>query len=428
MSRSLMVGTLLTSLFVHAPATFAQQVANAAESGPPIERFLLEGRLKDGAVAMEQALAQQPGDQQARFSLGITQTLLAVEHLMQSLYRHGFGEPLRRLPGANILVPHNPEPQQIDYARLRAIVQTFGEQLDVARATLAAMGPDDTKVPLHIGMIRLDLNGNGKGEDDPVLWRWTAVANPFEQPDMDEAREFVIAFDRADAYWLQGYCDLIAALADFILAYDERELFERTAQLFFPDVDTPYRFLIGGPGMFYELDGVEIMDAIATIHLINFPLEQPERMRSSLERLQRMLARSRECWRTLEAETDDDREWIPNPRQTSVIGRGGGGDGGGTGMRITPEMAAGWSEFLDEAEAILAGRKLVPLWRGADRELGVNFHRVFTEPQPFDLVLWLQGSAAKPYLEKGELTTGEIWSRLQDAYGGNFIGYAFWFN
>jgi hypothetical protein len=97
-------------------------------------------------------------------------------------------------------------------------------------------------------------------------------------------------------------------------------------------------------------------------------------------------------------------------------------------MRITPEMAAGWSEFLDEAEAILAGRKLVPLWRGADRELGVNFHRVFTEPQPFDLVLWLQGSAAKPYLEKGELTTGEIWSRLQDAYGGNFIGYAFWFN
>jgi hypothetical protein len=421
MPGSLVVGTVVTSLLVHPAWAQEPQAARPAGNAPPIERFLLEGRLSEGAAAMEQVLAGKPDDSQARFSLGFTQTLLALEHLVQSLYSHGFGEPLRSLPGGNVVLLRNPNPKPIDYARLRAIVQTFGEKLDIARETLAAMGPDEVKLPLHIGMIRLDMDGDGRGEDDPVLWRWTAVADPFGEPDMDQARVFVIAFDRADAYWLQGYCDLLGAFVDFVMAYDERELFERTAQLYFPKVDTPYAFLSGGPAVFYDLDGVEIMDAIAMIHLIDFPLEQPQRMRSALERLQRMISTSRQCWGALEAETDDDREWIPNPRQASVIGVG-------EGLRVTPEMSAGWSEFLDEAEAILAGRKLVPLWRGADRTLGVNIHRAFTEPQPFDLVLWLQGSAAKPYIEKGEITSAELWSRLQRAYGGRFFGYAFWFN
>jgi len=36
---------------------------------------------------------------------------------------------------------------------------------------------------------------------------------------------------------------------------------------------------------------------------------------------------------------------------------------------------------------------------------GVNLRRVFTEPREFDLVLWVQGTAAVPYLEAGEVTT-----------------------
>jgi hypothetical protein len=424
MSRLILIASLLICTRVQALPVFAARQAEAAD-GPPIERFLLEGKLNQGVAAMQQVLAQQPDDLEARFSLGVTQTLLALEHFMQGLYQHGFGEPMRALPGAeNLVMPRNPEPRQIDCQRMRTMLQTFGEELDVARQTLAEMGPGDVKLPLRLGMIRLDMDGDGSGEDDPVLWRWTAVNDPFERPDMNAARQFVVAFDRADAYWLQGYCDFIGAVVDFLMAYDERELFERTAHLYFPSVDSPYRFLLGGLGVF-DFDGVEIMDVVALIHLINFPLEQPQRMRSALERLQRMIATSRQCWGAIQAETDDDREWIPNPRQTSVIGAEGGD---GTGVRVTPEMAAGWNEFLDEAEAILAGRKLVPLWRGADRTLGVNFHRAFTEPQPFDLVLWLQGSAARPYLERGELTTGDIWDRLQEAYGGDFLGYAFWFN
>ncbi len=35
---------------------------------------------------------------------------------------------------------------------------------------------------------------------------------------------------------------------------------------------------------------------------------------------------------------------------------------------------------------------------------GHQLKRVFEEPQTFDLILWIRGSAAADYLEEGELT------------------------
>jgi len=88
----------------------------------------------------------------------------------------------------------------------------------------------------------------------------------------------------------------------------------------------------------------------------------------------------------------------------------------------------GWTiTFLDEADEILAGRKLIPFWRDAGGR-GVNLRRVFVEPREFDLVLWVQGTAAIPYLEAGELTTPEVWQRLQRIFQGEFLGFAIWFN
>ena len=129
-----------------------------------------------------------------------------------------------------------------------------------------------------------------------------------------------------------------------------------------------------------------------------------------------MVALSRESWKFILAETDDDHEWIPNPRQTGVLG-----------VPVRQEMVDGWLEFLDATEALLAGKRLLPFWRG-DPSRGVNLRRVFTEPRPFDLVLWVQGTAATPYLEKGPLTKPEVWRRLQRVFGGEFIGFALWFN
>jgi hypothetical protein len=90
-------------------------------------------------------------------------------------------------------------------------------------------------------------------------------------------------------------------------------------------------------------------------------------------------------------------------------------------------MVKGWIDFLDEADAILAGKKLLPFWRG-DSKKGINLRRVFEDPRPLDLVLWIQGTAAVPYLEEGILSTPETWQRFKRIFGGNFVGFALWFN
>ena len=118
------------------------------------------------------------------------------------------------------------------------------------------------------------------------------------------------------------------------------------------------------------------------------------------------------------AETDDDREWIPNARQQNAAL---------PGVMISPEMIDEWHAVLDESEAILPGKKLIPYWRPGDNR-DLNLKRVFFEPQMFDLVLWVQGSAAVPYLERGPSTSPELWNRVQRVFGGQLGMFAIWFN
>jgi hypothetical protein len=82
---------------------------------------------------------------------------------------------------------------------------------------------------------------------------------------------------------------------------------------------------------------------------------------------------------------------------------------------------------------VLQGKQLLPFWRGAQTDRGVNLRRVFINPpRELDLVLWVQGTAAAPYLEHGPLTRladPRMLDRLNETFGGvNFIGFAFWFN
>jgi hypothetical protein len=76
---------------------------------------------------------------------------------------------------------------------------------------------------------------------------------------------------------------------------------------------------------------------------------------------------------------------------------------------------------------VIRGEKLIPFWRGGF-EQGMNLGKVFTEPRDFDLVLWVQGTAAMPYLEDGEKTSPQTWSEFQRVFRGEFIGFAAWIN
>ena len=113
-------------------------------------------------------------------------------------------------------------------------------------------------------------------------------------------------------------------------------------------------------------------------------------MKSALRHMETVIRLSRENWKLIEAETDDDHEWVPNPEQTAALPE----------LRVGREVITGWHEFLDEAEALLQGRRLIPFWRGIragltpfDRdfpvnpEVGFNVRSMFTEPTRFDFAL-----------------------------------------
>ena len=84
-----------------------------------------------------------------------------------------------------------------------------------ADATLAQMGKSEVKLPISIGLARLDLNGDGKADEPERLWRvLDSSLGGGNIPD-EAAERFIITFDRADATWLRGYTHLLSALIEF---------------------------------------------------------------------------------------------------------------------------------------------------------------------------------------------------------------------
>jgi hypothetical protein len=352
---------------------------------------------------------------QVRFALGASQFLEAVEHLGQSLHKYGFHAPglFRMLGGMPVIpIPENAGPDQLTHAILDQIIKDFSRELGKAEQTLAGIKDDNVKLSVRLASIKLDLKGDGK-RDTPLVH---VMAQFFQRNGaLPGGGDLLVVFDRGDVAWLRAYCHLLEAMCEFVLAHDAREFFDIFAPQVFGRVQTKYSF-IGRKGDAFPHNGGEIADLIAAIHVLHLPVRDPARMKAALEHLEQMIKLGRESWKYILAETDDDHEWIPNPKQKGVLG-----------VPVRQDMVDSWMEFLDETEALLQGKRLAPFWRGNGSK-GVNLRRVFLEPKTFDLVMWVQGAAAVPYLEEGQLTKKEVWNRLLRVFQGEFIGFAFWFN
>lgn len=407
-------------------ASFATQSVSAG-TADDFQAMLADGKIANAADAMSKVIEQDPDDQEARFALGVTKFLQAVEGLSQSLHKYGMfaASRHRAIPILRLPVPPNDDPEEISYDDFRAVIKQFVDDLAVAEKLLSEVKTADVKLPIYIGRIRLDLDGDGKASEDEAFWK-VAQVYVGRIPE-EEASELAIAWDGGDVHWLRGYCNLLMALGEITLAHDMQDLFERTAHVAFAKPKTPHTFLLEereeSDGWF---DSEQIADYIAAIHSASFPVVEPQRLKSARSHLKEVIRQSRASWSRILAETDDDREWIPNPKQRSVI----------AGARVEPDMVKGWHAFLDEAESVLDGHKLLPFWRpfprGGDVDLskrpGVNLRRVFEEPRKFDIVLWITGTGATPYLEKGENVDLEVMERMGRTFRGNFIGFAIWFN
>ena len=138
------------------------------------------GQLKELRTDLSARLAQAHADDQIRFALGATEFLLAVEHLSQSMYRYGLEPPpsfARELPFFRIPVPHNPKPDQLSYKKMRDVFMAVQAEFSAADATLSEIGTGDVKLPIAIGLARLDLNGDGLSSQTKCNTGYTRCCN-----------------------------------------------------------------------------------------------------------------------------------------------------------------------------------------------------------------------------------------------------------
>lgn len=426
----------------HASGSPAKRIhANSSKTVPLVETFLEEGKLAEGERELSAQLEQNPSDDNLRFGLGIVQFLGAVQKLSQDLYRYGLRDPADhdlRLPFLRLEIPSNPNPETLTYSKARTMMDDLNKKLLQSAETLDAIKDPNVKVPLHFGLIKLDLDGDGKVGEGETLWKIYShiTRNSHIKPEL--AEQFTIGFDRGDVHWLKGYCHLLSSFCEIYLAHDTREMFERTAHVFFRDVDSPYKFLKNGKHIFrIRSSDVDIVDVVALIHLINWDVVEPQRMEAALHDWEEVVRQSRISWRFIMSETDNDREWLPNPKQDCVI----------PNLKVSNEMVQSWGSIMDELDLVLKGERLIPFWRSPEfandsersaKELitraapltgtGLNVRKVFMEPRKLDLVMWVQGTGAAPFLETGRLTQGNDWNKWRSVFGDNFPGFALFFN
>lgn len=444
-------------------------VTGGAEKEQAVTSYLKKGDLAGAQEALTATLKKTPDDSEARFSLGIVQFLGGVERLSQSLYKHGLQPGGPSVPFLRLDVPVNRDPEPIDYAKFRKIFERFADDLEAVDETLQKVDDPELKVRIPVGLIKLDLDGDGKASDEETFWRlFVSVAGPQltapqptpppadaqpapppapappanakkEKEDKeekedepaeaaapqprelnDEEKAFEVAFDQADVHWLRGYTHVLRGLLEANLAYDGEDFFKHTGHVFFAGAKPPYKFLKSGQKDDDADETTEmasrIADVIAAIHLMKLKPTEPDRLRAAHEHFLAMIEQSRECVRLAGKEKDNDCEWIPNPKQQSVVP-----------IKVTEDQFAAWNDLLDEWEALLQGKKLLPHWN-IPGDGGINLKKVFHEPRDFDLVMWIHGAGLAPYLEKGERTSPEKWMEINRTFRGNLFFVALWFN
>ncbi|MET0943489.1 MAG: hypothetical protein ABWY13_19245 [Mesorhizobium sp.] len=376
-------------------------------------------------AAIEELENADPKDPLVPYALGAAQFFRALEKLAIGLNRHGFESPqsfvvpLLRLP-----VPPRSEPEPLTYDGFRDILIEFRDGMGAAIEKLG-MVPAEADIGTVVDLTQLGIDLDGDTAITPaesLASIMAAMSGASVDPTMPPGH-LAFRFDRADGYWLQAYANFLVAQADFWLAHDFQNAFDGSFHMLFPRAGLPLQDalvprpedLTAGPLMAEW----RLADLVSFVHLINWPVVEPERRQTARLKLLEMIRLSRENWKAIQAETDNDREWLPGPQQKGVNAL--------TGLEVGEQQVAAWHEALQMAEDLLEGRVLLPHFRIAGQ--GINMKNFFEAPQTFDLVLAITGPGIVPYLEKGTILTSEEFARIRQQFGGaGFLTFAVWFN
>lgn len=279
--------------------------------------FLSVDLAQDGIAATEAKLSAQrdltPGD---RFAIGGLRFLGAIEAALQQRWRYGLTDRGGLLPFMHSSIPENPQPAAFDPGLIAATFRDTVSRMDAARAELADIPPDaDFAVTVNFADVWFDINANKTRDPGEGLME---VFGPLLMTDWTSTTPApVVRFDGADAAWLSGYARLISALSDIVLAYDPTEattrILDARAKLNALGPVAP-DFIMGTT----DGDGPDSLDLLAiTLQVLN---QKPDTtlMAAARTHLLAMIDDNRQFWGRVNAETDNDHEWLPNDHQIGI--------------------------------------------------------------------------------------------------------------
>jgi hypothetical protein len=362
--------------------------------------------------ALQTSLSRNPLPEE-QFTIASLHFLAAIEAALQARWRAGVPDNLVFLPVMRLPIPENPSPEPFDPALVATLFTDISTRMEESRGWLSAIPADaDFAVEVDFADIWFDINANGTRDDGedmagtlgPMLlgWQWDA-RDPATPPP-------TIRFDAADAAWLSAYTHLLQGLSDTVLAYDPTAAIARMQGA---------RTALGiAPGT-VDFDYYGLEEASDYISIITGALDQqPDaaRLASAHAHFLQMIAENRRFWGMVVQETDNAQEWIPNDTQTSALG-----------LTLPPGTGAMWMAVLSDGEALLNGKALIPYWRAAEGR-GINLQRMFTEPAPVDVIGWVQGYAAVPYLEQGRTVSADSWRAFEQMLAGDALLFTVFLN
>ncbi|SMQ69983.1 hypothetical protein SAMN06295905_1714 [Devosia lucknowensis] len=414
-----------------AALTLASSAVQAGESGDQLAASLYDGSLSQLAEQGQPGCDAGEGD--ACFLLGLDSLISGYETFAQALYRHGAVSPdlspLALVLGSGIeagATPANPDPEPLTYDQLRDILDDFVTALDAAAVHMQQAGEGtDFVIPIDPLLVRIDLDGDGERGETETLGVLLAGLGDFALPEVSEKSkskgvttppEFIVGFDNADAIWFAGYANVTAAPFDLTLAHDFSAFFDAYLHRLFPEAGLPLaEFGRGSTLMVDPTSDAMIADLVAALHTANFPVIDQTRLAGVRERLLAITSLSRKNWEMILAETDDNRELVPAPSQTSII----------PGQSVTQEIVDAWLATLDQVDLILEGELLLPHWRFTK---GFDLKAYFDTATKTDIVMLFTGHDALPYLADGPIADAESFSELNRVMGDDWPFFALWFN
>jgi hypothetical protein len=174
---------------------------------------------------------------------------------------------------------------RINHKYLRSALEQGEADLANVESDLAIAAADpEIAMELCIACWEIDWTGDGRiDRRDRLLFQIEHDADDRPIPEDDPRRKPTFRFDVGDVAWARAFVSFQRALIDFVLAYD-------------------------WSGIDKAIDD-ELRETIV------LRLVHPDRIAQARDRILEGIDRSDEARRSYLAETDDDREWVPNPRQ-----------------------------------------------------------------------------------------------------------------